>query len=67
MFLVDILDGMLAGIGRTLKDYAEDGEEGYNSTLPNSHRIFVHEKRRVALQSAIAMAKGGDIVVSFFL
>lgn len=56
---LDILNDMLAGIGKTMRDV----EENYVSNLPNGHRLFVHEIRRVALQAAIAMAEEGDIVV----
>jgi len=63
--LVDILNDMLAGVGRTMKNHSRYGENNYNPPLPNGHRLFVHETRRVALQAAMAMGEEGDIVVSF--
>lgn len=61
---MDILNDMLVGVGRTVKDYLQYGENKHNRPLPNGHRVFVHETRRVALQAAMAMAEEDDIVVS---
>ncbi|XP_020581132.1 uncharacterized protein LOC110025164 [Phalaenopsis equestris] len=60
---MDILDDMLDGVGWTINDYLQIGESDCYPPLPNNHRIFVHENRRVALRAAIAMGKEKDIVV----
>ncbi|KAG0474624.1 hypothetical protein HPP92_014310 [Vanilla planifolia] len=60
---MDILDDMLSGVGWTIKDYLQFGQSDCYPSLPNNHRIFLHEIRRVALRAAIAMGKEGDIVV----
>ncbi|ONK64105.1 uncharacterized protein A4U43_C07F22130 [Asparagus officinalis] len=60
---LDILDDMLAGIGRTMEDYLSRGENENNQPLQNGCRVLVHEIRRVALQAAISMGEEGDIVV----
>ncbi|KAJ6835187.1 uncharacterized protein M6B38_124450 [Iris pallida] len=60
---LDILNDMLAGIGWTMQDYLKHGESDYHPPLPNGHRLFVHEKRRVALRAAVAMGEEGDIVI----
>lgn len=62
---MDILDDMLAGVGRTMQDYLKYEENGYYPPLPNGHQLFVHSTRRVAIRSAIAMGKEGDMIVSF--
>ncbi|KAI0489306.1 hypothetical protein KFK09_029148 [Dendrobium nobile] len=60
---MDILDDMLDGVGWTINDYLQVGESDCYPPLPNYHKIFVHENRRVALRAAIAMGKAEDIVV----
>lgn len=61
---VDILDDMLAGVGWTMQDYLKYGENDYYPPLPNGHRLFVHDIRRVAVRCGVAMGEEGDIVVS---
>lgn len=61
---VNILDDMLAGVGWTMHDYVHYCKNDYYPPLPNGHRLFVHDNRRVAVRAAIAMAEKGDIVVS---
>lgn len=61
---VDILDDMLAGVGWTMQDYLKHGENDYYPPLPNGHRLFLHDIRRVAVRCAVAMGEEGDIVVS---
>ncbi|KAK6130011.1 hypothetical protein DH2020_036233 [Rehmannia glutinosa] len=60
---VDILDDMLAGVGWTMQDYLKHGENDYYPPLPNGHRLFLHDIRRVAVRCAVAMGEEGDIVV----
>ncbi|KAL3833486.1 hypothetical protein ACJIZ3_008222 [Penstemon smallii] len=60
---LDILDDMLAGIGWTMQDYLKHGENDYYPPLPNGHRLFLHDIRRVAVRCAVAMGEEGDIVV----
>ncbi|XP_068645463.1 UDP-N-acetylmuramoyl-L-alanyl-D-glutamate--2,6-diaminopimelate ligase MurE homolog, chloroplastic [Aristolochia californica] len=60
---LDILDDMLAGIGLTMQDYLKHGENDYYPPLPNGHRLFLHDIRRVAVRAAVAMGEEGDIVV----
>ncbi|KVH95429.1 Mur ligase, central [Cynara cardunculus var. scolymus] len=60
---VDILDDMLAGIGWTMQDYLKHQENDYHPPLPNGHRVFLHDIRRVAVRSAVAMGEEGDVVV----
>ncbi|KAK1260466.1 hypothetical protein QJS04_geneDACA002033 [Acorus gramineus] len=60
---LDILDDMLAGVGWTMQDYLKHGENDYYPPLPNGHRLFVHDIRRVAVRAAVAMGEEGDIVV----
>ncbi|KAG8382220.1 hypothetical protein BUALT_Bualt05G0054000 [Buddleja alternifolia] len=60
---LDILDDMLAGIGWTMQDYLKHGENDYYPPLPNGHRLFVHDIRRVAVRCAVAMGEEGDMVV----
>lgn len=62
---VDILDDMLAGVGWTMHDYLKYGANDYYPPLPNGHRLFLHDIRRVAVRAAVAMGEEGDIVVSF--
>lgn len=61
---VDILDDMLAGVGWTMQDYLKHGENDYYPPLPNGHRLFLHDIRRVAVRCAVAMGEEGDMVVS---
>ncbi|KAH6777571.1 ALBINO OR PALE-GREEN 13 [Perilla frutescens var. frutescens] len=60
---LDILDDMLAGVGWTMQDYLKHGENDYYPPLPNGHRLFLHDIRRVAVRCAVAMGEEGDIVV----
>ncbi|GMJ03827.1 ALBINO OR PALE-GREEN 13, PIGMENT DEFECTIVE EMBRYO 316 [Hibiscus trionum] len=60
---LDILDDMLAGVGRTTQDYLKYGENGYRPPLPNGHQLFVHRNRRVAIRNAVAMGEEGDAIV----
>ncbi|KNA24405.1 hypothetical protein SOVF_015550 [Spinacia oleracea] len=60
---LDILDDMLAGIGWTMQDYLKHGENDYYPPLPNGHRLFLHDIRRVAVRCAVAMGEEGDMVV----
>lgn len=62
---MDILDDMLAGVGWTMQDYLKHGENDYYPPLPNGHRLFLHDIRRVAVRCAVAMGEEGDMVVSF--
>ncbi|XP_029123374.1 UDP-N-acetylmuramoyl-L-alanyl-D-glutamate--2,6-diaminopimelate ligase MurE homolog, chloroplastic isoform X2 [Elaeis guineensis] len=59
---LDILDDMLAGVGWTMQDYVQYGKSGCCPPLPNGHKLFVHDIRRVAIRAAVAMAEKGDIV-----
>nr|CAD1821010.1 unnamed protein product [Ananas comosus var. bracteatus] len=59
---LNILDDMLAGVGWTMHDYVHYCKNDYYPPLPNGHRLFVHDNRRVAVRAAIAMAEKGDIV-----
>lgn len=61
---MDILDDMLAGVGWTMQDYLKHGENDYYPPLPNGHRLFLHDIRRVAVRCAVAMGEEGDMVVS---
>ncbi|KAJ7944935.1 UDP-N-acetylmuramoyl-L-alanyl-D-glutamate--2, 6-diaminopimelate ligase [Quillaja saponaria] len=61
---LDILDDMLAGVGWTMQDYLKHGENDYYPPLPNGHRIFVHDIRRVAVRAAVAMGEEADMVVA---
>ncbi|WJX53959.1 hypothetical protein P8452_39897 [Trifolium repens] len=60
---LDILDDMLAGIGWTMQEYLKYGENDYYPPLPNGHRLFLHDIRRVAVRAAVAMGEEGDVVV----
>ncbi|KAH7690754.1 UDP-N-acetylmuramoylalanyl-D-glutamate-2,6-diaminopimelate ligase protein [Dioscorea alata] len=60
---LDILDDMLAGVGWSMQDYLKYGENDYYPPLPNGHRLFLHDIRRVAVRAAVAMGEEGDIVV----
>ncbi|XP_050378698.1 UDP-N-acetylmuramoyl-L-alanyl-D-glutamate--2,6-diaminopimelate ligase MurE homolog, chloroplastic [Argentina anserina] len=60
---LDILDDMLSGIGWTMQEYLKHGEHDYYPPLPNGHRIFLHDIRRVAVRCAVAMGEEGDMVV----
>ncbi|KAG0486189.1 hypothetical protein HPP92_008284 [Vanilla planifolia] len=59
---VDILDDMLAGVGWSMQDYLKFGENDYYPSLPNGHRLFLHDIRRVAVRAAVAMGEEADIV-----
>lgn len=63
---MNILNDMLAGVGWTLQSYVQFGKNNYYPPLPNGHKLFVHDRRRVAVRAAMAMADNGDIVVSIF-
>lgn len=60
---MDILDDMLAGVGWTMQEYLKHGENDYYPPLPNGHRLFLHDIRRVAVRAAVAMGEEGDVVV----
>ncbi|TKY60635.1 UDP-N-acetylmuramoyl-L-alanyl-D-glutamate--2, 6-diaminopimelate ligase [Spatholobus suberectus] len=60
---LDILDDMLAGVGSSMQDYLKYGENDYYPPLPNGHRLFLHDIRRVAVRAAVAMGEEGDVVV----
>ncbi|KAJ6835046.1 uncharacterized protein M6B38_123745 [Iris pallida] len=60
---LDILDDMLSGIGWTMQDYLKHGENDYYPPLPNGHRLFLHDIRRVAVRASVAMGEEGDIVI----
>ncbi|XP_006662031.2 UDP-N-acetylmuramoyl-L-alanyl-D-glutamate--2,6-diaminopimelate ligase MurE homolog, chloroplastic [Oryza brachyantha] len=60
---LDILDDMLAGVGWTMEEYLKYGANDYYPPLPNGHRIFLHDIRRVAVRAAVAMGEQGDVVV----
>ncbi|XP_031278374.1 UDP-N-acetylmuramoyl-L-alanyl-D-glutamate--2,6-diaminopimelate ligase MurE homolog, chloroplastic [Pistacia vera] len=60
---LDILDDMLAGVGWTMQEYLKHGENDYYPPLPNGHRLFLHDIRRVAVRCAVAMGEEGDMVV----
>ncbi|KAL5225322.1 hypothetical protein ABZP36_011961 [Zizania latifolia] len=60
---LDILDDMLAGVGWTMEEYLKYGANDYYPPLPNGHRIFLHDVRRVAVRAAVAMGEQGDVVV----
>ncbi|EAZ16892.1 hypothetical protein OsJ_32369 [Oryza sativa Japonica Group] len=60
---LDILDDMLAGVGWTMEEYLKHGTNDYYPPLPNGHRIFLHDIRRVAVRAAVAMGEQGDVVV----
>ncbi|KAG9149236.1 hypothetical protein Leryth_003221 [Lithospermum erythrorhizon] len=60
---LDVLDDMLAGVGWTMQDYLKHGENDYYPPLPNGHRLFLHDIRRVAVRCAVAMGEEGDMVV----
>ncbi|KAJ8426711.1 hypothetical protein Cgig2_000338 [Carnegiea gigantea] len=63
---LDILDDMLAGVGWTMLDYLKYGENDYYPPLPNGHRLFLHDIRRVAVRCAVAMGEEGDMVLLAF-
>uniref|UniRef100_A0A6M2F9N0 UDP-N-acetylmuramoyl-L-alanyl-D-glutamate--2,6-diaminopimelate ligase MurE homolog, chloroplastic n=1 Tax=Populus davidiana TaxID=266767 RepID=A0A6M2F9N0_9ROSI len=60
---LDILDDMLAGVGWSMQEYLKHGENDYYPPLPNGHRLFLHDIRRVAVRCAVAMGEEGDMVV----
>nr|GFB60724.1 UDP-N-acetylmuramoyl-L-alanyl-D-glutamate--2,6-diaminopimelate ligase MurE homolog, chloroplastic [Tanacetum cinerariifolium] len=59
---LDILDDMLAGIGWTMQDYLKHQADDYHPPLPNGHRVFFQDIRRVVVRSAVSMGKEVDIV-----
>lgn len=61
---MDILDDMLAGVGWTMQDYLNYGQNDYYPPLKNGHRLFLHDIREVAVRAAVAMGEEGDMVVS---
>uniref|UniRef100_A0A452YTG7 UDP-N-acetylmuramoyl-L-alanyl-D-glutamate--2,6-diaminopimelate ligase MurE homolog, chloroplastic n=3 Tax=Triticinae TaxID=1648030 RepID=A0A452YTG7_AEGTS len=60
---LDILDDMLSGVGWTMEEYLKHGANDYYPPLPNGHRLFLHDIRRVAVRAAVAMGEQGDVVV----
>lgn len=48
-----------------MQEYLKYGENDYYPPLPNGHRLFLHDIRRVAVRAAVAMGEEGDVVVSF--
>ncbi|XP_043809823.1 UDP-N-acetylmuramoyl-L-alanyl-D-glutamate--2,6-diaminopimelate ligase MurE homolog, chloroplastic isoform X3 [Manihot esculenta] len=62
---LEILDDMLAGVGWTMQDYLKYGENDYYPPLPNGHRLFLHDIRRVAVRCAVAMGEEGDVVLLY--
>ncbi|KAM2779447.1 hypothetical protein COP1_014715 [Malus domestica] len=60
---VEVLDGMLAGVGWTMQDYLKHGKNDYYPPLANGHRLFLHDIRRVVVCCAVAMGEEGDMVV----
>lgn len=59
---LDIFDDMLAGIGWNLQDYLQCAKNDHYPVLPNGHRLFLHDIRRVALRAAVAMGREGDMI-----
>ena len=57
---------MLAGVGWSMQEYLKHGENDYYPPLPNGHRLFLHDIRRVAVRCAVAMGEEGDMVVSVY-
>lgn len=47
-----------------MQDYLKYGENDYYPPLPNGHRLFLHDIRRVAVRAAVAMGEEGDMIVS---
>ncbi|KAJ4831905.1 hypothetical protein Tsubulata_018114 [Turnera subulata] len=60
---LDILDDMLAGVGWTMQEYLNYGQNDYYPPLKNGHRLFLHDIRTVAVRCAVAMGEEGDVVV----
>ncbi|XP_073101830.1 UDP-N-acetylmuramoyl-L-alanyl-D-glutamate--2,6-diaminopimelate ligase MurE homolog, chloroplastic isoform X2 [Elaeis guineensis] len=58
----NIFDDMLAGIGLTLQDYLQYGENFLYPVLPNGCRLLLHDIRRVAIRAAVAMGREGDMI-----
>jgi hypothetical protein len=48
-----------------MEEYLKYGANDYYPPLPNGHRLFLHDIRRVAVRAAVAMGEQGDVVVSF--
>ncbi|XP_020687635.1 UDP-N-acetylmuramoyl-L-alanyl-D-glutamate--2,6-diaminopimelate ligase MurE homolog, chloroplastic isoform X2 [Dendrobium catenatum] len=59
----NIYDDMLSVFGWTVQDYVRHSRNECCLCLPNGHKLFVHDLRRVAVRAAIAMAEEGDAVV----
>lgn len=59
----NIYDDMLSVFGWTVQDYVRHSRTAGCLCLPNGHKLFVIDLRRVAMRAAIAMAEEGDIVV----
>lgn len=49
-----------------MEEYLKHGANDYYPPLPNGHRLFLHDIRRVAVRAAVAMGEQGDVVVSFY-
>ncbi|EMS50835.1 UDP-N-acetylmuramoyl-L-alanyl-D-glutamate--2, 6-diaminopimelate ligase [Triticum urartu] len=47
----------------TMEEYLKHGANDYYPPLPNGHRLFLHDIRRVAVRAAVAMGEQGDVVV----
>lgn len=47
-----------------MHDYLNFGENDYCPPLPNGHRLFLHDIRRVAVRCAVAMGEEGGMVIS---
>nr|CAB3500215.1 unnamed protein product [Digitaria exilis] len=47
----------------TMEEYLKYGANDYYPPLPNGHRLFLHDIRRVAVRAAVAMGEQGDVVV----
>ncbi|MQM06446.1 hypothetical protein Taro_039270 [Colocasia esculenta] len=58
-----ILDDMLAGVGWSMRDYLQHSENDHYLTLPSGCRLFLQERRKLAIQAAIGMGEEGDIIV----
>ncbi|KAE8677979.1 hypothetical protein F3Y22_tig00111463pilonHSYRG00113 [Hibiscus syriacus] len=61
---VEILDDMLAGVGRSMQEHLKYGENDYHPPLSDGHQLYVHQNRRVAIRNAIAMCEGDMIVTA---
>ncbi|PKA59385.1 hypothetical protein AXF42_Ash001479 [Apostasia shenzhenica] len=59
----NILNDMLSALGWTVQDYIRCCGEDFFLSLPNGHKLFVHDSRRLAVWAAITMAEEDDVVV----